>query len=1259
MKYGGNGDRVKPKLLAVSVAACFAVSAPEIYAQALPTGVTPVTGVTNWSSANGVLTISTIGNSVLHYNSFSIGANNAVLINQSSSAAASLQRVVGSGGVIPQSVIDGLLQSNGRVFLLNPSGIVIGAGARIDVAGFVASSLNLSDDDFLKGRMRFGEDPTAKAVKNYGTIQTASGGNVYLIAPEVENSGVIRAPQGQILLAAGKSAELVSDASPYVTVKVVADSEKALNVGQLIADSGKIGIFGALVQNSGVAEANGAVRGPGGEIRFVATKDLTLDAGSRVSANGTSGGKVVLQAEGGTNLISGTVEAKGSSGTGGEVQALGVRVGVVGHGIIDASGETGGGTVLVGGDYHGGNASVQNAERTYIGTDGVIRADAGANGDGGRVIVWADGDTRFYGSISARGGSQSGNGGFVETSGKQSLVALGSVNASAPNGKAGTWLLDPTNIDIVAGSGADDAQLSDGAFLAGDAAADPAGNGVIGTVGIGNAMAGGTAVTLQASNDIRLQTLVDTSIYGQALTLDAGHDIALQSYGITTGADLVLKAGNFITGTGPVNGGPALASNGGNVVVQGTINFSGPLIITANNSGHTITTGAITAISDNSNVTLTADSDVTTGPITTDTFISDSTNGVHLTSSYGNITVNGDIRTAAGAVTLQEVNGSGNIVVNGSILAPGKYSGQNGGSVIATANTGSVAVSGDINTIGGNGGFVSLQAASGTVAVNGAISTAATASGGSGGSVFLEGGYGVSVGGLITTNGADGVDSGFGIVDGGGSAGSVVVYGFSGNINIGGIQALGGAGASTGYGGSPLSAGSGGNGGFVFMSAVGAISVGSIETRGGPGGNRTGDYGSGGFGGGGGTVELTGGSIAVNLIDTRGGPGGSVDGTAFNWVAGFGGDGGFVSASASGDILIPTIDASGGAGGSANATAFAGGGGWGGGVSLTGNNVTVVSLTSRGGAGGDGGEGGPGGWGGFLTVSGTSLVQLGVVDLSGGNAGIATGDGTLSFSDSGGSGGDFSIGGDTVVIGLLQSRGGTGMTWTNPVSNMNGGRGGDGGEGFTSFITASTSLTIGPKPQIGKAQAVIDLSGGAGGNGAGTGVGGDGGIAGGLQLDPISMTINGVIVLNGGAPGAGAAPGIGGSGGNLAFVAADGLANITFVNGGWDLTAGAGGVDGVAFADANGTLLPDPLNVTKFVWIGPGNLADIPVDLLGIFHFNAVSDPLAVPEVLQVVGVTNQQTQQVAEGTVDSGGDKDKDSKDKEKTGSLGSCRPS
>src|SRR5882762_2774773 len=441
-----NGFR--PKLLALSVAACFGLSTTQSLAN--PTGGTVTSGSASFATSGNTLTVTNSANAIINWQSFSIGVNEITRFLQSSASSAVLNRVVGSNGVIPQSVIDGVLSSNGRVFLINQSGILFGANARIDVAGLVASSLNLSDQDFLYGRMGFTETPGAGGVSNAGIIDTTSGGaggRVFLVGPDVQNSGVIRSPQGEIVLAAGKSVELVSEGSPFVTVRITADSEQALNVGSLISDSGRIGMFGALVRQGGVVEANSAVLGASGDIRLVATKDLTLDAGSRTTANGASGGNVLLQAQGGTNLISGTVEAKGSSGQGGTIQALGVRVGVIGAGVIDASGDAGGGTVLVGGDTHGANPDIQNAQQTLIGPDGIIRADAGTTGDGGRVIVWSDESTRFFGSISARGGAQGGNGGFVETSGK-ALQAFGSVDTSAPNGNGGEWLLDPTDIYI-------------------------------------------------------------------------------------------------------------------------------------------------------------------------------------------------------------------------------------------------------------------------------------------------------------------------------------------------------------------------------------------------------------------------------------------------------------------------------------------------------------------------------------------------------------------------------------------------------------------------------------------------------------------------------------------------------------------------------------------------------------------------------------------------------------------------------------------
>jgi filamentous hemagglutinin family protein len=580
---------LKPKIIALSVAAAFALSVE--HAGANPTGPTVVSGSAAFAAQGNALNVTNSANAIINWQGFSIGANEITRFIQPNQLSAVLNRVIGTGGAIPQSVINGVLTSNGHVYLLNPRGVIIGAGARINAQGFIASSLDLSNEDFLAGKLKFNEVPGAGAVKNQGTIDTGPGGRVYLVGSTVENSGIIRSPEGDVVLAAGKTIELVSESSPYVSVRITADNEQAKNLGTIIADSGRIGIQGAIVTQGGVAEASGAMVGPGGEIRLVASKDVNVETGSHTAANGNDGGKVVIQADTGTAKVEGTVEATGSSGNGGTVQALGVRVGVLGNGIIDASGETGGGTVLVGGDYKGKNADVQNSQQTVIGSDGVIRADARNTGNGGRVIAWSDGDTAFYGKISARGGGNGGDGGFVETSGKRSLQAFGRVDVSAPKGKGGNWLLDPYTLNIVDGppgtGDLDYGNISDsGTIFYGDAGAygGPYSSEV--SVGaIASAISGGN-VLLQAQDDLSKAygnvnfnntvpfDLTAANPSSNDFEIWAAGNIDLKGRDVTNSGGIDFEANypgfpNGPTGTGSIVNGGGIMSVNGNVLLYG------------------------------------------------------------------------------------------------------------------------------------------------------------------------------------------------------------------------------------------------------------------------------------------------------------------------------------------------------------------------------------------------------------------------------------------------------------------------------------------------------------------------------------------------------------------------------------------------------------------------------------------------------------------------------------------------------------------
>lgn len=428
----------KAKLIALALAACFSAHA---VAQ-LPTG----------GSQPGVFTAATNGNTMtfttlrdrafINQQQFSIGKGYGVDVIQPMVSSRALFNVTGPD---PSRIL-GSLTSNGGVFLINPAGIYVGPGANINVASFLASTIRLSEADFLAGNLRFPGTPGAGKVENFGAITTTAGGSVYLVAPDVENHGIITAPNGEILLAAGKSVELVNTATPGVRIEITADAGQALNVGKLLAESGRIGLAGALVRNSGEISAASAVR-EGGRVFLKASQTVEVDDAGRILAGGTRGGHVTLDSDD-TTLVAGRIDATGNQGPGGRVELLGDKVGLVRNGAIDASGRSGGGVVLVGGDFQGKNPAVRNASYTFVEDGTKIAADATEHGDGGRVIVWADQATFAAGHLSARGGEQGGAGGLIEVSGKEHLDYRGLADTRAPNGQAGVLLLDPTDITI-------------------------------------------------------------------------------------------------------------------------------------------------------------------------------------------------------------------------------------------------------------------------------------------------------------------------------------------------------------------------------------------------------------------------------------------------------------------------------------------------------------------------------------------------------------------------------------------------------------------------------------------------------------------------------------------------------------------------------------------------------------------------------------------------------------------------------------------
>ena len=280
------------RAISLAIASCFAAGS----ALANPVGPQVVNGQVSMVQNGNLLQIANSPNAIINWQGFSIGASEITRFIQQSSASAVLNRVTSQN----PSAILGALQSNGRVFLLNPNGIVFGAGSQVDVAGLVASSLSLSNADFLAGRYNFTATPGSGSVVNQGSINAAQGGNVYLVGPAVTNNGIITTPKGEVVLAAGNSVELVDPGTPNLRVVIDAPDNKAVNLGHIVADSGRVGIYAGLIDHSGTIRADSAELGAEGQIVLKATKRVNLEAGSLLSAtgsNGANGGFIETSAE--------------------------------------------------------------------------------------------------------------------------------------------------------------------------------------------------------------------------------------------------------------------------------------------------------------------------------------------------------------------------------------------------------------------------------------------------------------------------------------------------------------------------------------------------------------------------------------------------------------------------------------------------------------------------------------------------------------------------------------------------------------------------------------------------------------------------------------------------------------------------------------------------------------------------------------------------------------------------------------------------
>ena len=533
-------------------------------AQSLPTGGTVASGnVSIGSTSPTSLTVTqSSATGIVNWSSFSIGQGHQVQFNNGTGAT--LNRVTGN---VPSS-INGQLSATGSVYLVNPSGIVVGPTGVINTGGsFVASTLDVKDAEFRAGgSLTFSGNSNASVV-NLGKIGSSKG-DVVLIARQVRNDGSLTARNGTAAMASG-SEVVLSDGSlgnGKVLVRRPAQDGEIRNSGairaaevELRANGGNIyalaGNTGRAITATGVASKGGRIflTAEGGSVNVtqkVVARRVQANV-ARAARSSFTGGDVVVSGD--KVVVGGTIEAKGNGGAGGTVVVTGTDVTLTSAAAIDASG-TSGGTVLIGGDRLGGSdaalkflpQTIANAQTTTIEAGATITAD-GTSGAGGNVVVWSDGTTSFGGAISTQGL----RGGFIETSGHIFNFTGGSVNA----GRGGAWLLDPVDLTI-------DATLA----------------GTIATAlnGSSNVTQLTSATGSGGNGDITVASGISWST-NATLTLSAYRHIAVNANITSTGGGgVVLRADNSGTGTGIVTFG------GGQVSTAGTVSiFYNP---TGNNS---------------------------------------------------------------------------------------------------------------------------------------------------------------------------------------------------------------------------------------------------------------------------------------------------------------------------------------------------------------------------------------------------------------------------------------------------------------------------------------------------------------------------------------------------------------------------------------------------------------------------------------------------------------------------------------------------
>jgi len=409
-----------------------------------PQNPSVVAGTVGFDQPNpSTLQITASDCSIINWDDFSISSGEMTKFIQPAFDSRVLNRVTG-GNV---SSIMGTLEGNGMIFLINPNGVLVGADGAINTGGFIASTFDVLDSEFvLKGDLHFSGASTA-TITNLGSIDGWES-DVFLIGYSVNNQGNLNTPSGVSGIAAGQQVVLLASGDQRLMIQPVISPPAPSGDG---------------ISNTGLIEAIQAeLRADGNLYAMAINHTGEIDATGVDQVNG----RIFLVAEGGTVQIDGSLYAVNDNDTGGDIQVLGSVLNLTDNADIDVSADYGGGNIWIGGNIPDAEPVLYSSIQTTISEDANLDASCNGFGNGGIITTWSGGTNTNASDMASTGGEIGGDGGTIYVGGVQNLEFTGSGDTSAAFGNYGTLAMGTQNIVVKdLGSGEPVTNIVDISFL--------------------------------------------------------------------------------------------------------------------------------------------------------------------------------------------------------------------------------------------------------------------------------------------------------------------------------------------------------------------------------------------------------------------------------------------------------------------------------------------------------------------------------------------------------------------------------------------------------------------------------------------------------------------------------------------------------------------------------------------------------------------------------------------------------------------------